>query len=142
MHHQPKKLSGYLLEFFMIFLAVSLGFVAESLRESLGDREKEKQYIESLIVNAAQDTANLKSAILENEEKLRGLDSVVDLSLKDPSTPGYRESLYMCSRNSVDFYSIFSSNDATMMQLKNSGGLRLIRRAHVADSIAKYDFEM
>jgi hypothetical protein len=29
-----------------------------------------------------------------------------------------------------------------MMQLKNSGGLRFIRRGHVADSIAEYDGQM
>ena len=29
-----------------------------------------------------------------------------------------------------------------MIQLKNSGGLRFIRQHHVADSIAKYDFNM
>jgi hypothetical protein len=32
------------------------------------------------------------------------------------------------------------SNDATMMQLKNSGGLRFIKKGHVADSVAKNDF--
>jgi hypothetical protein len=33
----------------------------------------------------------------------------------------------------------FIPNDGTMQQLKNSGGLRLIRKHNVADSIAKYD---
>ena len=32
----------------MIFLAVTMGFLAESLREYFGDREKEKQYMHSL----------------------------------------------------------------------------------------------
>jgi len=36
----------------------------------------------------------------------------------------------------------FGNQDATMMQLKNGGGLRLIRRDHVADSIALYDNEL
>ena len=29
-----------------------------------------------------------------------------------------------------------------MLQLKNSGGLRVIKKDHVADSIAKYDYEV
>ena len=33
----------------------------------------------------------------------------------------------------------FTSNDGTMQQLKNSGGLRLIRKQLVVDSITRYD---
>ena len=142
LHHRHKKIKEYFLEFFMLFLAVSLGFFAESLRENLSDREKEKQYIESLVANAEQDSSSMRTCIAENENKLKGLDSLRRLSLKDPSLPGYREALYAGLNPAMDFYSTFTSYDATMMQLKNSGGLRLIRHAHVSDSIAKYDFEV
>ena len=33
----------------------------------------------------------------------------------------------------------FTPNDGTMLQLKNSGGMRLIRKRYVVDSIASYD---
>jgi hypothetical protein len=33
LHHEKKKFKEYLLEFVMIFLAVTLGFFAETIRE-------------------------------------------------------------------------------------------------------------
>jgi len=45
-HHHPtvekKNFKEYFLEFLMIFLAVTLGFFAESYREHLVDIKKEK----------------------------------------------------------------------------------------------------
>src|SRR5215831_11088020 len=50
-HHvmHKKKWTEYLLEFFMLFLAVFLGFVAENVRENIADRDREKQYMQSMI---------------------------------------------------------------------------------------------
>ena len=36
----------------------------------------------------------------------------------------------------------FVPNDGTMLQLKNSGALRLIRKRKVVDSISKYDINV
>jgi hypothetical protein len=126
----------------MIFLAVTMGFLAESLRENMSDKDKEKEYISSFISNLEQDTALLKSVINDNKKKTEGLDSLVYLSFKNLAAPANRKLLYEYSGRYTSFYSAFVSNDATMMQLKNSGGLRYIRHSHVADSIARYDLEM
>ena len=52
-HHHPqvekKNFKEYFLEFIMIFLAVSLGFFAENIREHINDNEKREQYIQSLV---------------------------------------------------------------------------------------------
>src|SRR5436190_5298794 len=62
-HHHPhiekKKFKEYFLEFLMIFLAVTLGFFAESYREHLGDRSKEKDYMYSLVEDIKIDTTQL-----------------------------------------------------------------------------------
>ncbi|MBS1600438.1 MAG: hypothetical protein JST75_19570 [Bacteroidetes bacterium] len=141
-HEKAKKFKDYFLEFLMIFLAVTLGFLAESLRESISDKEKEKEYINSLIQNLKDDTATLNACITENEAKVKRLKDLANLSTKNLSDPAIRKLFYEYTGKSVSFYSIFISNDATMLQLKNSGGLRLIRSHHVADSIAKYDQEI
>jgi hypothetical protein len=58
-HHHPnvekKNFRQYFLEFLMIFLAVTMGFFAESIREHLADDAKEKQYILSMIANLKND---------------------------------------------------------------------------------------
>jgi hypothetical protein len=138
LHHRRKKFKEYLLEFFMIFLAVSMGFIAENVREGVGDREKERHYVESLVNNLKDDTANFASAIAENTEKADTLQKMVLLSRKSLNDTAVRKALYRYV-SWASRYSLFRSNDATMMQLKNSDGFRYIRRDHVADSIANYD---
>jgi hypothetical protein len=141
-HHHPnverKNLKEYFLEFLMIFLAVSMGFFAENLQEKIADNGKEKEYMQSLVQNLKDDTAAINATINENEMKLNNLKDIMAISFKNLADPATRKLLYKtCSY--IGFYSVFKSNDATMQQLKNSGGLRLIRKKHVADSIAAYD---
>ena len=145
-HHHPnvekKNFKEYLLEFIMIFLAVTMGFLAESLRENMSDKEKEKEYIQSFVSNLEQDKSALQSSIVDNEKKTKGLDSLMLLSFKNNLNALDKQKLYLYASKHVSFYSVFISNDATMLQLKNSGGLRYIKRDHVADSIAQYDLDM
>jgi hypothetical protein len=145
-HHHPnvekKNFKEYFLEFLMIFLAVTMGFFAEGLREKMTENHIEQEYISSLVKNMQEDTLYIKNTIRENKAKVLGLDSLLSLARKDMTVPDNRKMLYLYSIRYVSYYSAFESNDATMMQLKNSGALRLIRHAHVADSIAKYDMEM
>lgn len=122
----------------MIFLAVSMGFIAENVREGIGDREKERHYVESLVNNLKDDTASFASTVAANTEKVDSLQKMMSLSRKSLTDTAVRKALYNCL-SWASRYSIFRSNDATMMQLKNSDGFRYIRRDHVADSIANYD---
>ena len=52
-HHHPKvekkNFKEYLFEGLMIFLAVMLGFFAESLRESLLEKERVHGYMEEMV---------------------------------------------------------------------------------------------
>src|ERR1700688_2297515 len=57
LHHKKKHWKEYFLEFLMIFLAVTMGFFAESYREYLVDIKKEKEYIVSLKEDLLTDTS-------------------------------------------------------------------------------------
>jgi len=144
-HHHPevekKGFKEYLLEGLMIFLAVTMGFFAESLRENISSREKEKEYIVSFEKNLEKDKAQLIYVIADNKKKLDGLDTLLTLSDKAMTDPANRKLVYNYS-NFISWLSVFISNDATMTQLKNSGGLQYIKHSHVADSVAKYDQEV
>jgi hypothetical protein len=63
MHHHPhvekKKFKEYALECLMIFVAVTLGFFAESFHENLNNHEIEKNYMESVIKDLKADTASI-----------------------------------------------------------------------------------
>ena len=141
LHHKPKKFKEYLLEFLMIFLAVTMGFLAESLREHFGDKEKEREYVASLVQNLRDDTARFHDVIRANKKKMDALGLLAGLRQKDMSDSANRRLLYKYAKW-IAFYSMFRGNDATMLQLKNSGGLRYIRRDHAADSIANYSVQI
>lgn len=134
-----KPPTAYLLEGLMIFIAVTLGFFAESFRESISNHEKELEYVKSLISQLEQDTFRLTEAIVENEKKIKGLDSLLALPLSEIRLSRTRYLLYKYSQMHVTYYSAFISNDATMLQLKYSGGFLYLKRSGIADSIAYYD---
>lgn len=52
-HHptHKKKWSEYLFEFFMLFVAVTLGFFAENFREHIAENNKKKVLLESVASN-------------------------------------------------------------------------------------------
>ena len=54
----------------MIFLAVTLGFLAENIRENISERAKEKEYIKGFINNLKVDTSKLKVVIKENKRRI------------------------------------------------------------------------
>ena len=41
--HHPKKWKEYLTEFLMLFLAVSMGFIAENIREKYVENERSNE---------------------------------------------------------------------------------------------------
>ena len=63
--HRKKNFKEYFLEFMMIFLAVTMGFFAESLREHLVNVKKEKEYIISVKEDLLTDTSSLSHLIPE-----------------------------------------------------------------------------
>src|ERR1700733_12208285 len=99
-HHHPelrqkeKPWKEYLLEGLMIFVAVTLGFFAESLREHITDRDKEKEYIVSLIQNLKEDTTTINIVISENQRKLDKLTELMKMSQQDISSPAIRRIFY------------------------------------------------
>ena len=142
-HHHPnmekKSLKSYFLEFLMIFLAVTLGFFAENLRERIVDREKERQYIKSLFEDLSNDENKLLVLIrsierqqLQPADSLQGLFSKADIKTQ-------ANGIYVMARGITRQQGINSFvTDRTITQLRNSGEIRLIRNKQVTDSIVDY----
>src|SRR5882757_4318267 len=81
-HHpkiEKKNFKEYLFEGLMIFLAVTLGFFAEGLRENLSDHTKEKQYIQSLIADLNNDQEVLSQNISEVKSRILMMDSLISI---------------------------------------------------------------
>jgi hypothetical protein len=137
-HHvtHKKKWGEYVLEFLMIFLAVFLGFIAENIRENIVDRHREKEYIESFIEDLKTDSSSLSEAITSIQRNKAMIDSLMYM-LSNPGANLSGNDLYYYARF-VTKVNFFKSNDRTIAQLKNSGGLRLIKNQQASDSIMSY----
>lgn len=138
--HNKKKWLEYLFQFFMLFLAVFCGFLAEYQLEHKIERDREKQYMKSFINDLVNDTANLNEGFPRKDLRITAIDSVFLFFEKNPDVvtiPGvvYRH----MQRTMWDRH--YRRNSTTVDQLKNAGGMRLIRKKEVADSIAAYDLQ-
>ncbi|MBS1918115.1 MAG: hypothetical protein JST87_17730 [Bacteroidetes bacterium] len=142
-HHHPhvekKNFKEYFLEFLMIFLAVTMGFFAESIREHVTDNAKEKEFVESMIQDAITDTTNIQSSFEQNEKRMDRLDSLCSVCFNYSGTPKEEMEIYRLYRYGLVHPSFVSPTERTLLQLKNSGGMRLIKQKAAVDSIIAYD---
>jgi hypothetical protein len=136
--HEKKKWKEYAFQFFMLFLAVFCGFLAEYQLEQTIERHREKDYIKSFINNVKNDTVSINDFLKKETIRLLFLDSLLAMKNTDLTLPHNTWMVYYYFIRSR-FYPIYLPNDATLMQLKNSGNFRLIKNTQVVDSILKYD---
>ena len=138
-HGEKKRFKEYLLEFLMIFLAVTMGFIAENIREHISDNSKEREYIIGMIKNLAVDTANLKITIRANGTQINGIDTLRSISRNKLNEIKVQDSLYEYTTKYLFSINEFKNDDITLSQLRNAGGYRLIRNEGVLDSIEVYE---
>jgi hypothetical protein len=138
LEHKPKPWKEYLLEGLMIFLAVTMGFFAESYREHRADKEKEKQSIETIITGIASDTMQLNNIIASNKSSLQYLKKFIQLKGSDFSKNDVKRAFYDDAANGSYNDVYFRSNDAAFQQLQTSGTLRLIGKQAILDSLFEY----
>jgi len=135
-HRDRKKLNHLLWDFLMLFLGVFCGFLAEYQLEHKIERDKGKEYIISMIEDLETDTLNLSRVINQFDLLDQQTDTV--LSYFSKITAGYDDILW---RNLITGFPDFIKADKTMQQLKNSGGMRLIKNKRAADGITEYDLK-
>jgi len=134
-----KRWTGYLLEFFMLFLAVFLGFIAENIREHIVEKERERQYIKSFIEDLSNDERSLPMLISAIErQQIYPADSL-PLLFSKVDTKQQANSIYVYLRSITRQQGInIFVTDRTIAQLRNSGSMRLIQNKQVSDSIVDY----
>ena len=144
-HHSQtsrKKWTHYFWEFFMLFLAVFCGFLAEYQLEHVLEHSKEKEYMRSMLEDLAQDTVEIDrvtAAILGHDKNIDSLLNILELPISKRQND-LKELYQLHYYNMGSELALFSQR--TMSQLKNAGGLRLIRHKNVADSITLYDTKL
>jgi hypothetical protein len=135
-HTERKKWTHYLWEFLMLFLAVFCGFLAENIREHSVEKQREKEYMVALIKDLQSDITGLKDAAGAKMKRIVLADSINYLFEKGDFKNTSADIYFLGAI--LGFRSYFSPNDGTIQQLKNAGGLRLIKKRDVVDSLQRY----
>ncbi len=140
-HHHPhvekKGFKEYFLEFLMIFLAVTLGFFAENVREHFDEEKTTKQYLE-----------DFRQELLQNKDLYQRYDSffareipATDSLIKIFTNKKENEDLSTSARLINFTRQVFVSaiSKAAYDQMVNSGGLKYIHDAEFRDSLTIYE---
>ena len=136
-HTARKKWTHYFWEFLMLFLAVFCGFLAEYQLEHKIEKDREKQYMISLLEDLQRDTSMLQNEYQLAVRQKTIADTLIDAINNQLPTPDHIKKIYLLSSNSTRVIAT-SFENRTSSQLKNSGGMRLIRKKKVTDSLLSY----
>ena len=118
----------------MLFLAVFCGFLAEYQLEHTIEKQREKQFIKSMVKDLEQDVLN---GDINLEKRIQTIDRCNNIyrlfnDLRYQDSTGL---IYYQARSLSAYFNLYVMTDGTIQQLKNSGGLRLIKNRAVVDSI-------
>ena len=137
-HTKRQKWVHYFWEFFMLFLAVTLGFFVENQREHYIEHKREKQYIQSFFEDLTADEHDFQNNIEYLRAQAKDADSL-EILLKNATTTQPANHIYMYLREITrSSLGLLYPNDRTIVQLRNAGGMRLIKNKAVSDSMVGY----
>jgi hypothetical protein len=137
-HHvmHKKKWGEYLLEFFMLFLAVFLGFIAENIREHQVERHRAGVLAKNLYKDIFQDSIALQEKLATRKAKEEQcayfISYVKDSSLTNLSSRFYPAFTWAFIQTAQ---LLFEPNDGILNQLRNSGELRYFENSELQAAI-------
>jgi hypothetical protein len=136
-HDEAKKWTTHLWDFFMLFLAVTLGFFVENQREHYVEHQREKLYMKSMVGDLEKDTVMLHNVLIRTQRVLDNIDTALTILQTTPVDKNNIATLYRVNLKLLSYTSP-SFTDRTTVQLKNAGAMRLIRNEETVGGIVNY----
>ena len=136
-HHVPKNWKEYITEFFMLFAAVSIGFLAENIREHQIEQNRASEFIDMFKIEIGKNEHLIDSVIKQDMPLLNYYDSLM-FALRDKSQ---KISLYDINKDFSLWIYRFANDKRIFDQMKNSGSLRYIKDPALIDKITEYEME-
>jgi hypothetical protein len=133
-----KNWKSYFWEFLMLFLAVFCGFLAEWQLEHVIEHSREKEFIRSMIEDAQIDVENITRVSKNNKENLLCVDSLATACFDYKIGKSNDYEIYQLYRRVLSSIEELKPTERTLLQLNNSGGMRLIRNKASAGIIIFY----
>ena len=130
-HHHPhvekKSFKEYLLEGLMIFLAVSMGFIAENIRENITENHKAQELAESLYQEVKADSITMQEKISLRVKKASQIDHL-----------GTKFGKAMMWTNQFVSTILFEPQDGILTQLRNSSSFKFYKSTALQNAIGSY----
>jgi hypothetical protein len=142
-HHHPqvekKSFKEYLLEGLMIFLAVSMGFIAENIREHISENKKANELAESLYQEVYSDSITMQQKmdlrIRKEKQMLYLRNCIQDSSLEHL---GSKFGMAMLWTHHIVSIIQFEPQDGILSQLKSSNNFKFYKNAELLSALGKY----
>ncbi|HWD87439.1 MAG TPA: hypothetical protein VG367_04885 [Mucilaginibacter sp.] len=137
LEHKHKPWKEYLLEGFMIFIAVMMGFVAENIREGISDREHVRQLTGQLVQDLKADTAGLNNIYKAETQILAADDSLYALLLP----PLSKANMKKIEETIIATHSMwpFHPSGGAIAAIKNELHLKQLANSKIISYIARYE---
>ncbi|MDI1324020.1 MAG: hypothetical protein PSV36_14810 [Algoriphagus sp.] len=132
-----RTLISYFKEFLMLFLAVFCGFLAENYRDSQSENTYAKEYAMSLIRDLENDTIMINGSIEQKTIILKSIDIISETIHQGIPGNMVNGSFYYYSQM-VSFSPTAIWNDATLIQITQSGNLRYFKNAELVNKISAF----
>jgi hypothetical protein len=137
-HHGPKKWKEHITEFLMLFLAVSLGFLAENIREERVVAHQTESVMAQLYHELQKDTASLcRIDLTHNKQDTATIvleNYILNTDLEANKVNFFYLHNYLCTREGI-----FGTSCIALDQLKFAGVLKNVKDNKLRDCIEKYD---
>ncbi|MBI1223082.1 MAG: hypothetical protein GC180_10805 [Bacteroidetes bacterium] len=137
--HHKKNWKSYFWEFMMLFLAVFCGFLAEWQLEHVIEHSREKEFIRTMVEDAQIDTFNIERVLKNNKKTLVYVDSLANACYNYEEGSSSDFDIYRLYRHLLSALEGLKPTERTIIQLNNSGGMRLIRNGASVDKIISYE---
>jgi len=137
LHHKKKSFKEYFLEFLMIFLAVTMGFIAESIREHFIETKTAHEYLESYRNELLANQTLFKYYEKGFTSLVPVYDSIVTIlhnKEENKDLPVFSSLLAIGQNNNI-----ITINTSTYQQMVSSGSMRYLHNESLKDSIARYN---
>ena len=136
LHHKKKNFKEYFLEFLMIFLAVTLGFFAESYREYHVEKENTERFLQAYRDELLQQQHLFISYKKKYQNKVVVCDSMKNIFYNHKENRQLKtvDNLLMSAMQIIEM----SVNTSSYDQMVNAGALRYIHDIQLRDSMASY----
>jgi len=137
-HHptHKKKWTEYLLEFFMLFLAVFLGFIAENIREHIVEKSRARQFLQSMLLDVRTNMINLDSLVAQDHIIIANHDTLVNWLLQDSATI---DRAAFSKKMGAVWVRNFLVRKETYEQMKSSGSLRYVGNIEFLKKMMDYE---